>query len=259
MRKMICLMFIILMLLLTSCAAKQEETPAFAVPTPAAEESEPTPAPEPIPTEKPYSEYNQMLDSAEIGKKKASYTVDFRKNDLKELEDASDAIVLATVAKKEVIHDEEELARGTKRGTTVAELILDEVFYSAEDLAAGDVIEMQEFCYLYRSADGTAKLSTTGDYFPVKEYETYLLFLEIQNGYETDGAAKYTPVDLWYGKYPVSTAVRMDERWTIRADEKEVSASVESIFRSIQEKYFADEAVREIIERESEYQKYYGE
>ena len=99
--KKLMMLLLITVFLLTGCAAKQEEEPAFAKPTPAIEKAEPMLTPEPKPTEKPYSEYNEMLKNTDVPYVNMPQVDDFGKHSLSAVESASSLIVLATVMKKE--------------------------------------------------------------------------------------------------------------------------------------------------------------
>ena len=217
----------------------------------------------PVVIEQKESLYNEMLSKAEVVVRDGLYVDDFYKNSLKELENESDSIILGKVKSKRIIDDEESLARGTRRGTTVATIEIEKVFSSSEQLQCGDEIEIQEYCYMYTRSNGEVALSTNGYYYPVKENETYLLFLEIQDYYEIDGLAKYTPVSLWYGKYPITTKLSTAKNNNqLTCDVMELASSVQGdsvpdgvkrIFEEINSKYFSDETVKSILNAQEQF------
>ena len=232
------------------------------MPTPAVEESEPTPAPEPIPTEKPYSEYNEMLKNTNVIYVNMPQVDSFGKHSLSALESASNLIVLATVTKKEQIEFQEDWGGTTMM--TSAKLKIEKVFKG--DIAAGDELEITELTSVSNEGNsGNMLAPISGLYFPSWEHRSYLFFLEKIE----QAPAEYAPVDRWYGKYPVSPAAKkaydtgeLTCEALELADPKEagdIPAVIASIFRQVCEKYYPDETVKEIIEREAEYQKYYGE
>ena len=251
----------ILLLILTGCGEKPR-TPEFVAPTPAVEKPASTPVPEPAPTQRPYSEYNEMIDQLSIGyTESTAMRVDgFDKGSLEEVERASGVIILGTVLQKEDLKG----GVGSQRGKIKVEKV-----YKGDGIAAGDILTLKEFIRIGTYEDGTLWMDNTGGYYlPAREYETYLFFLQ------ADVDKTYYTVSEWYGKYPVNPAIaEAFENETLThglmqilyrdkviggIDRNQLPRPLTDIYKQVYEKYFSDEAVIASLEEQRRYEEHYG-
>jgi len=256
----------LLLLCAWGCSAKPQ-TPEFVAPTPAAEAPEATPVPEPAPTQKPYSEYNEMLEKLRYGSTESSgmrvrpyYTT------LRGVEGGSELIVLATVLEKE--HIEYQTDYGTWEGHQEGTALIHKV-YKGSDVKEGYTIRLREYINIPTYADGSRALISHGRYFfPTKEYGTYLLFLEKGDG------EYYLPTDDYCGKYPVNPAIAeayeadaltydlmeilQKDRVMGGVDRNVPPQDFVNIHKEVYAKYYKDEAIIASLEEQRKYEEHYG-
>jgi len=184
-------------------------------------------------------DYNARLQGAKIVSHDGKMSSDFLIRSLEDLESKSDCIIIGTVIEKEQFRDEdpELVEMGIQKGTTTS-VVRVEKAYLGNDVREGDLIKIEEFCYMYDDDNGTTILSTLGPYYPAKKDSTYILFLSRFEG----GHALYTPTSRWYGKYPCNDQIIQKARDNEEIDSTEIeyskSVSVDqSLVRDIYIKY----------------------
>ncbi len=271
MRKLILILTVILMLFgCVSCAAGEMPTPAFAKPTPAVEIAEPTPEPEPIPTEKPQSAYNEKLAWELMIVKPISCWAVEPNDTLYSLKASSDLVALVYVeGKKERIWRDEQI--GAEDGCTEAEVRIEKI-WAGDSAKEGDTIIVREDCYLSERDNGVTALCTNEDYFPMREHAYYLLFLE--DNFDNPGTFMMTCVH--YSKFPVNPMVDdlmkagkkmhykdlelAQDGWVeyYDFDPRQPMPDVKMLFDEVYEAYYGDDAILKVLEEEREYEKHYG-
>ena len=267
MKKLFALL-LILSLLLTSCAAKQEETPAFTVPTPVIETPEPTP--EPIPTEKPYSEFNERLKEVDTFVSPLINWATGPYSKLYSLTGESDMVALVYVEGREECFYIDDV--GAPDGYSDVTVRLEKV-WSGAFAQEGDTITVREPNYFIEYDDGTLGMPTNEDYYPMKEYAHYLIFL--RQGSEDPNICY--PTSVHYSKFAVNPLVddlmqanteqihykdlelaQSGHMEYSRIDPNLVLPDYMALFREVYETYYGDEAVQRVLAEERNYEKHYG-
>ena len=143
---------------------------------------------------------------------------------------------------------------GVKEETTLTTLEIEKVFKGNELLDDSSELKIEEICSIIKYDDGGKALSTTGFYYPAKEYETYMFFLKELEG----GVAQYTPTSRWYGKYPVTyEAVKSKEENAMTCRTLELASdnldsvapgNIQELFKAVCNKYYTDSTVVSVLE-----------
>ena len=252
----------LLILFAAGCSAKPQG-PDFVVPTPAAVE-EPTPVPEPVPTQKPESEYNELLDTLRFG---SAGSGGMRTHDYPTrahgIENNSTITLLVTVLEKENILYQTD--HGTWDGYQRGKVVVEKCFRG--NFQEGDVLEIKEIAHIVTD-EGETWLNSRGYFFPTREHETYLLFLDKPD-------TEYLIAEDHCGKFPVTPAFAEaceSGELTFSAMEYLQSDAIRgggydrnippqdevNLCQEIYAKYYQDEAILKILEEEKKYEEHYG-